>query len=213
MLPMDRLQRWNILMCYTMKSIVVIISCLFFLSCDNSKTSFYEKDFYGNSIKIPVFLKHNKDKENLKYYCRENFYLKDSVGTTFFEARLCSYRSIDNSEYNFEFLKMIVEEISEQMKEEIPEIDILGVTSINKGNYFLYEITRDLNNKYSKIIFIAFESYFIYINYETYNENNKTIKYLDNLSKQFNGNKLIKNIVLPKNKSGCIYCHKILFYW
>lgn len=196
-----------------MKSIVIIASCLFFLSCSSSKTNFYEKDFYGNSIKIPQFLQHNKDKENLKYYCEENLYLKDSVAVTFFEARLCSYRSIDNSEYNFEFLKTIVEEISEQMKEEIPEMDILSVTSINKGNYFLYEINRNFNNKYSKIVFIALESCFIYINYETDIKNNKTIKHLDNLTMQFRSKKIAKNIVLPESTNICNYCHKILFYW
>lgn len=108
----------------------------------------------------------------------------------FFIAKLCRYRSIDNSEYDFEFLKMVVKEISEQMKEEIPEMEILNVNSTNKGDYFLYEITRNLDNhysknKHSKLAYIAFESHFIYIYHETNIGNADVIKQLDKLTRQF----------------------------
>src|SRR5690554_8157541 len=113
-----------------MKNIIIIIICSFFLGCTNAKINFYEKDFYGNSIKIPVFLQHNTNKENLKYYCKNNFYLRDSLGVTFFEARLCNYRSTDNLEYNFEFLNMIVYYNVRQMIDKITVMDILSIVSI-----------------------------------------------------------------------------------
>jgi len=196
-----------------MKNIIIIIICSFFLGCTNAKINFYEKDFYGNSIKIPVFLQHNTNKENLKYYCKNNFYLRDSLGVTFFEARLCNYRSTDNSEYNFEFLKKIVEDNATQMKDEIPEMDILSVVSTKREEFFLYEIIRASNDRYSKIVFITFESNFIYINYETEIKREETLEYLNTLTQQFKRKEIIKNIVLPRNTDSCNYCHKVLLYW
>lgn len=200
-----------------MRSIFFIV-CLFLLSCDERKDSFYVADFYGSTIKVPEFIQHNKEEENLKYYCENNIYLKDSLGITFFTAKLCRYRSIDNSEYDFDFLKMVVEEMSVQMQEEIPEMEILSVNSINKGNYYLYEIIRYLDNpysknKYSKVVYIAFESHFIYIYQETDKGNPEIMKQLDKLTAQFKGKKLFENIILPENTETCNYCHRILFDW
>lgn len=149
-----------------MKRLVVFIISVFILGCEKNKMNFYEADFYGNSVEIPEFLIYNEKEveTELKYYCKNNLYFKDSTETTIFNAIVCEYPRIENLDYDFEYLKDVFEESCEVRKIEILELEDISIKSTNKGNYFLFEnIEQSSEQKYIKRIYIAFEDLFIYI--------------------------------------------------